>query len=89
LRTLSIDKATLKELDELPAKQYRQVVSAIFDLLKEPLPQYSKSLVGSPYLRLSLGEYRVIYRFDDASVTVVVFGKRNDGEVYKALKQKN
>jgi mRNA interferase RelE/StbE len=89
LRTLSVDKATVKELDELPAKQYRQVVSAIFDLLKEPMPQYSKSLVGSPYLRLSLGESRVIYRFDDASVTIVAFGKRNDGEVYKALKQKN
>jgi mRNA interferase RelE/StbE len=87
LRTLSVDKTTIKDLDELPVKQYRQVVSAIFDLLKEPQPHFSKQLVNSPYLRLALGEYRVIYRFDDSSVTVLAFGKRNDGEVYKALKK--
>ena len=88
MRKLSVDKATIKDLEELPAKQYRQVVSAIFDLLKEPQPHFSKQLIGSPYLRLALGEYRVIYRFDDTSVTVLAFGKRNDGEVYKALKKK-
>lgn len=47
----------------------RQVVSAIFDLLKELQPHFSKQLLGSPYLRLVLGESRVICRFDDSSVT--------------------
>lgn len=34
----------------------------------------------------ALGEYRVNCRFDDSSVTIVAFGKRNDGEIYKAVK---
>jgi len=89
VRTLAFDKTALKELSELPAKQYRQVVGAIFDLLKEPQPRYSQQLVGYPYLRLAVGEYRVIYRFDESSVNVLVFGKRNDNEIYRVLSQKH
>jgi mRNA interferase RelE/StbE len=88
MRRLVLEKAVHKELPTLPAKQYRQVVSAIFDLLQEPHPHYSQRLQGSVYLRIAVGEYRVIYRADDESVYVVVFGKRNDDEVYKSLTRK-
>jgi mRNA interferase RelE/StbE len=88
MRRLVLEKSVYKELPTLPAKQYRQVVSAIFDLLQEPQPHYSKRLQGSPYSRIAVGEYRVIYRADDESVYVVVFGKRNDDEIYKVLNRK-
>lgn len=35
------------------------------------------------------GEYRIVYRFDDRSVSILVVGKRNDDEVYKKLARKN
>jgi mRNA interferase RelE/StbE len=89
VRALDFDRAALKELLELPAKQFRQVVVAILELLREPQPHFSKQLSGYPYLRLAVGEYRVIYRFDATSVKVLAFGKRNDGEVYRRLSQKN
>ena len=38
MRKLVVQKAVLKDLPELPAKQYRQVVTAIFDLLADPSP---------------------------------------------------
>jgi mRNA interferase RelE/StbE len=88
MRRLVPEKAVLKEISDLPAKQFRQVVVAIFDLLQEPYPHYSQRLQGSPYWRLAVGEYRVIYRADEESVHLVAFGKRNDGEVYKALSRK-
>jgi mRNA interferase RelE/StbE len=88
MRRLVLEKSVHKELPTLPAKQYRQVVSAIFDLLQEPHPHYAKRLQGSPYSRIAIGEYRVIYRADDESVYIVVFGKRNDDEIYKALNRK-
>ena len=88
MRTLVFDKAALKELSALPAKQYRQVVGAIFDLLKEPQPHFAQQLAGYPYFRLAVGEYRVIYRFDHESVRVVAFGKRNDDEIYRLLGRK-
>jgi mRNA interferase RelE/StbE len=88
MRKLVPHRDVLKELSGLPAKQYRQVVSAIFDLLTNPTPHYSKPLSGSAYSRISLGEFRVIYRFDDEAVYVAAFGKRNDGEIYRMLERK-
>lgn len=85
MRQLAIQKSVIKDLQGLPAKQYRQVVSSILDLLKEPSPHNSKNLQGSPYMRLAVGEYRVIYNYSEDSVAVYAFGKRNDGEIYKKL----
>jgi mRNA interferase RelE/StbE len=88
MRKLAVEKGVLKELEGLPPKQYRQVVSAIFDLLADPAPHYSKSLEGSAYRRIAVGEYRVIYRSDEEFVYIVVAGKRNDGDVYKLMQRK-
>jgi mRNA interferase RelE/StbE len=88
MRKLAIEKTVLKDLLDLPPKQYRQVVSAVFDLLADPHPHYAKQLKGSPYRRIAVGEYRVVYRADDACVYVVVCGKRNDSEVYARLERK-
>ncbi len=88
MRKLVMQKTVLRDLPELPAKQYRQVVGAVFDLLADPTPHYSKPLQGSPYRRIAVGEYRVVYRFDDESVHVVIVGKRNDDEVYRQLERK-
>jgi mRNA interferase RelE/StbE len=88
MRKLSVEKGVLKELEGMPAKQYRQVVSAIFDLLADPAPHYSKSLEGTSYRRIAVGEYRVVYRADEGFVYVVVAGKRNDDEVYKLMQRK-
>ena len=88
MRKLVLHRSVLKELPSLPAKQYRQVVGAIFDLLAEPYPHYSKPLSGSDYFRIAVGEYRVIYRTTDDAVFIAAFGKRNDGEIYRLLDRK-
>jgi mRNA interferase RelE/StbE len=89
MRKLVLNKAVLNELDELPAKQYRQVVSAVLDLLADPSPHYSNALEGTPCRRLAVGEYRVVYSADDVCVRLVVAGKRNDSEVYRDLQRKS
>lgn len=78
MRKLTPATGVLKDLDDLPAKHYRQLVSAILDLLNEPCPHYSKALEGMPCRRQAIGEYRVVYRADEESVHVLVAGKRND-----------
>jgi mRNA interferase RelE/StbE len=88
MKKLVPDKAVLKGLLDLPPKQYRQVVSAVFDLLIDPSPHYSKALAGTPYRRIAIGEYRVVYRSDDDSVHLLAFGKRNDDEIYKLVQRK-
>jgi mRNA interferase RelE/StbE len=39
----------------------------------------------TPWRRVDIGEYRVIFRFDDSTIYVPVVGKRNDSEVYRHL----
>lgn len=80
---LQLHKSVNKDLELLPAKRYRQVVSAMLDLLKNPTLNYSRSLQGSPYLRLAVGEYRVVYRVEGEIVRIAAFGKRNDHEIYR------
>ena len=87
MRQIAIHKSAFKELEKLPAKQYRQVASAMLDLLKDPHPHYSKPLKGSPHYRLAVGEYRIIYQADDELVSVTAIGKRNDATVYQSLKR--
>lgn len=77
-------KQALKAISKLDAKQYRQVVSSIFGLLSNPEPHDSQKLRGATRgeRRLDVGEYRVIYSFDDENVEILVVGKRNDDDVY-------
>lgn len=89
MRRLCLQKNVIKELASLPAKQYRQVVGAILELLGDATPHYSRPLRGSAYHRIAVGEYRVVYRFDDENVFILVAGKRNDGEIYELAKRRN
>jgi mRNA interferase RelE/StbE len=74
-----------KALKDLAAKQYKQVGSAIFNLLTNAEPHDSASLKGAKNgeRRIDVGEHRIIYVLTGEEVTVLVIGKRNDDEVYK------
>jgi mRNA interferase RelE/StbE len=85
---LRIAKSAEKDLLDLQAKQFKQVVSKIFSLQSNPRPQDCKALKGyEGGFRVSQGEYRVLYTIDDESEIIDVFrvGKRNDDEVYRNL----
>ena len=81
-------KAARKFLDNLPAKQFRQIMIKVLKLLEDPNPQDSEQLSGYPFLRNDIGEYRIIYDVRDDTLRLLVVGKRNDSEVYKELKNK-
>jgi mRNA interferase RelE/StbE len=84
---LDIYPDVAKFISDLEPKRYKQVVSKILALLKDPKPQDSEELRGYSFLRVDIGEYRIIYLHTDQIVTVVIAGKRNDDEVYKELKR--
>jgi mRNA interferase RelE/StbE len=87
---LGFSKAALKFLEDLPPKQFRQVVNKVFGLLSNPKPQDSKKLIGfDEYLRADSGEYRIIYWISEETVNIDLIGKRNDDEVYKQFERKN
>lgn len=88
MRILKPSKRTVDFTRKLPAKQYKQVMGAVMDLLQNPTPYDSKTLEGYKNLyRKDVGEFRIIYRFDADIVYLILVGKRNDDEVYKLLRQ--
>ncbi len=75
-------------IESLPPKHQRQVKNSVLALLENPKPQDSKKLLGyEHYLRIDIGEYRIIYRHSTKLLTVVLIGKRNDDEVYRVAKR--
>lgn len=77
-------------LHGLQPKIVAQIAKKILALSVDPFPADSKKLAGySDLYRVSIGEYRIVYRFlvDEDLVEVILVGKRNDDEVYKQLKR--
>ncbi len=88
MHNLDITKSAGKFIKKLPPKQYWQVVGTMLNLREDPRPHDSEQLKGYPkYLRVDIGEFRIIYRFDKDTVYIALVGKRNDNEVYKRFKQ--
>jgi mRNA interferase RelE/StbE len=84
---LNLTHAALDFLNDLPAKQFKQLVNATFALLKNPTPHDSQVLKGYSFRRIDCGEYRIIYQIEQDELQVILIGKRNDDDVYKKLKR--
>jgi len=82
---LNISSRAMKFIEALPAKQFKQIMNKVLKLLTNPTPHDHEQLKGYAYKRVDVGEYRIIYAFDELEVRVSYIGKRNDDEVYKAL----
>ena len=76
-----------KILRRLPPKQGRQVATKIIALSRDPRSPDSAGLVGAPFRRADVGEYRIIYDVQGEALQIVLVGKRNDAEVYRRLKR--
>ena len=87
MRALRLFSDTTKVLEKLPAKQYRQVLSKILKLPANPIPNDASKLKGEEAYRVTSGEYRIIYSYNDDSVDILAVGKRNDSDVYKKFKR--
>jgi len=84
---LDIKRPAFDCLIELQAKQFKQVMLTIIQLTKAPYLNDSQKLVGYPYHRIDIGEFRIIYDVEnEATVRIILVGKRNDDEVYKRLR---
>lgn len=84
--TIDIRPRARRALRNLDTPGRRAIAQAIDSLATAPRPQGTQPLKGHhPYLRIRVGDYRVIYAVDDRAhvVTVAMVGHRR--EVYRAL----
>ena len=88
MRKLDITKDAHSFFKEMQVKPFRQIGQKVLSLLADPRPNDAVPLKGYDYWRADVGEYRIVYRFDDETVYIVLIAKRNDDEVYKKLGRK-
>ena len=80
---IQIKRSAARELERLPQKDRRRIVSRIKDLAAEPRPYGSQKLSGEESYRFRQGDYRVVYTVDDAEPTVTVFKIAHRRDVYR------
>jgi mRNA interferase RelE/StbE len=69
-----------KDLDDIPKKDLRKILTRIKSLAANPRPPGCEKLTGQDRYRLRQGRYRIVYSVQDEkhSVTVVKVGHRKD-----------
>ena len=80
-----------KTMDKMPDKHFCQIYDAIEALRVDPKPRDSKELISNvtpKRRRRDVGEYRIVYWYDDEVLYIDVVGRRNDDDVYKTAKRK-
>lgn len=82
---INLTKQAKKFLQKLPNKQARQIIERLLALKENTKPFDYKKLHGYDMYRIDVGEYRIIYFWNDTTVFVKLVGKRNDDDVYRKL----
>jgi mRNA interferase RelE/StbE len=86
--SISFTKDALKFLQSLETKPARQVYEKMISLTADPRPSSSTALVGfKGYMRLRVGDFRVVYSLSDSEVKVALVDNRSDDEVYRRLER--
>jgi mRNA interferase RelE/StbE len=83
---ITFSREALKFVKQLDSKPARQVYEKTLALLLDPHPQSATELRGfKGFLRLRVGNYRVIYSKSSELIRVVLIDNRSDDDVYKHL----
>lgn len=82
--TVAILPVALRQLQALDAPVRTRIRARIDSLAYDPRPHGVKALQGDPgTLRLRVGDYRVLYRIENARLIVLVIAVAHRREVYR------
>jgi len=86
--TPDLSNDAVRFLKKLDKKQFGQLFSAITALCATPRPTDSIAMGNNTHFRKDVGEYRVIYSFNEKILSVTVVGNRNDSAAYQEFDRK-
>ena len=85
---IKTSKRAAQVLKRVPPKHGRQLIARIEELARKTDAPDVRPVSGHPpYLRVTAGEYRIIYHIEGDTLYVEIIGKRNDDEVYRQLRR--
>ncbi len=82
MKEVAYSKSALKTLRRMPANEAKRIMVKIEQFASDPqsLANNIKSLAGSPYLRLRVGDWRIIMDDKGSVLEVLKIGPR--GSIY-------
>ncbi|WP_164006840.1 type II toxin-antitoxin system RelE family toxin [Pyxidicoccus trucidator] len=75
--------AASKQLAGIAPVHRRRIADKIDTLISNPRPSGAESVKGSNYLRIRIGDYRVIYEIEDDRLVVLVVRVGHRREIYR------
>lgn len=77
-------RSATKDLRGIDRQSIPRILAAIEELTDNPLPIGCKKLVGSEHTyRIRVGDYRIVYDFQDTTLVVFVVRVRHRRDVYR------
>jgi mRNA interferase RelE/StbE len=72
-----------KDLDSFEGKVFTRIRDVIVKLSHNPRPIGSQKLTNEDGHRIRVGDYRILYRIDDAQKRIIIYRVRHRREVYR------
>ena len=83
---IQLKRSVVKTLKSLPQKEVKKIAKKIDSLEQNPVPKDSKKLKGEKDLyRVRVGDYRILYFFQNLNLTVLVIRVGHRKDIYKDL----
>ena len=79
-----LTKPAEKHLDDLPSIVRPRVAEALRGLSDNPRPRKCKKLEDLRGYRVSVGDYRILFRIDDRAKVVTVYKIKHCREAYRS-----
>ena len=80
---LFFKKSVQKDLDRIPKKDLKRILSRIESLSVDPRPKGCEKLTGQERYRLRQGRYRIVYSIQDDELTVWVVKVGHRKHIYR------
>jgi len=78
-----LTRSAAKELERVPTKDRRRIVTKIGALANDPRPPGVEKLSGEEKYRIRQGDYRILYEIRDTELVVTVVRIGNRREVHR------
>ena len=83
---VQLKRFVVKTLNSLPLKEVKRIAKKIDSLEQNPIPKDSKKLKGETDLyHVRVGDYRILYFFQNLHLTVLVIRVGHRKDIYKDL----
>jgi mRNA interferase RelE/StbE len=83
--TLEVKRSARRSLSRLSRRDAERVRDVIDSLAEEPRPRGASLVKGTPFLRIRVGDYRVVYEVREGELLVLVIRAGHRREVYRGL----